>query len=127
MHRFALDGLRVLVAEDEFMISMLIEDLLSDHKCEIIGPFDRVKMALEAAQTETIDIAILDVNLAGVKIYPVADELAARKIPFILLSGYGKSAAPQDHPEWPVCNKPFRPEELLSMLEGEMSRLRTAG
>jgi two-component SAPR family response regulator len=111
-----LAGLRVLVVEDEMLISLLIEDILSDQQCVIVGPYDRLADALEAARTEVIDLAVLDVNIAGSKVYPIADVLAARKIPFLLLSGYGKSAIPNDHPDWRVCSKPFRSEELLNML-----------
>ena len=111
-----LAGLRVLVVEDEMLVSLLIEDTLSEQKCVIVGPCDQIAPALEAARTEAIDLAVLDVNIAGSKVYPVADVLTARKIPFLLLSGYGKSAIPINHPEWRVCSKPFRSEELIGML-----------
>jgi DNA-binding response OmpR family regulator len=113
----SLRGLRVLVAEDEMLISLLIEDVLSDEHCVVVGPFDRVASALEAARTEPLDLAVLDVNLAGVKVYPVAETLAERGIPFLLLSGYGQNAIPSQHPEWRACSKPFRHNDFLVMLE----------
>ena len=84
-----LAGARVLVVEDEMLVSLLIEDILTDSKCIIVGPYDRVPAALEAARTLALDAAVLDVNLAGTKVYPVAEMLSARGIPFVLLSGYG--------------------------------------
>jgi DNA-binding response OmpR family regulator len=116
MSSAVLAGLRVLVVEDEMLVSLLIEDVLVDQQCVIVGPCDRLTSALEAARTEIIDLAVLDVNLAGSKVYPVANVLEGRGIPFLLLSGYGKTAVPNDHPEWRVCSKPFRPEELVAML-----------
>ena len=68
------------------------------------------------SEPRRFDLAILDVNLAGEMAYPVADLLAERNIPFLLLSGYGTEAIPSDHPEWKVCAKPFKGEELVKML-----------
>ena len=111
-----LAGLKILVVEDEVLVSLLIEDILTEEGCTIVGPFDRVPAALRAARDEAIDLALLDVNVAGVKVYPVAEILAARRIPFLLLSGYGRQAVPPEHPEWRVCGKPFRPENLVAIL-----------
>ncbi len=111
-----LAGLRVLVVEDEMLVAMMIEDLLEDQRCVVVGPFSRLPGALEVARTAAIDLAVLDVNLAGVKVYPVAEALAARSIPFLLVSGYGRSAVPPDRPDWRVCAKPFKSEELIAML-----------
>ena len=111
-----LAGLRVLVVEDEMLVAMMIEDILDEYQCVVVGPFSRLPGALDMAQTAAIDLALLDVNLAGVKVYPVAEALAARSIPFLLLSGYGQHAVPHDHPDWQVCSKPFRAEKLVAML-----------
>lgn len=115
-HASRLAGLRVMVVEDEMLISILIEDLLSDEGCEIVGPFDRVAAALPAAERETIDFALLDINVAGTKVYPVADILASRGVPFLFLTGYGESGIPAGHREWQACQKPFKVEELLKMI-----------
>ena len=111
-----LAGLHILVVEDEMLISLLIEELLTAEECVVVGPYDQVPAALKAAQTLPIDAAILDVNVNGIKIYPVAEILAARGIPFLLLTGYGDSAIPVDRPAWIACQKPFKAEKLLSML-----------
>jgi CheY-like chemotaxis protein len=117
-----LAGLRILVVEDEMIVSLLIEEMLIDYRCDIVGPYDSVPEAMEAAMTEAIDAALLDVNIGGSKVYPVANALAARRIPFLFLSGYGQSAIPHDHPEWRVCSKPFREVELIEMLSEQLAR-----
>jgi CheY-like chemotaxis protein len=116
-----LAGRRVLVVEDEMLVSLLIEDALTESKCIIVGPYDRVPAALEAARTLALDAAVLDVNLAGTKVYPVAEVLSARGIPFLLLSGYGSEAAPLEHPSWQVCGKPFKTEQLIAMLAEQIT------
>ena len=110
-----------MVVEDEMLVSLLIEDMLADARSIIVGPFDRVAQALAAARTENIDLAVLDVNVDGVKVYPVAEVLAARSIPFVFLSGYGQQAIPADRPDWRVCSKPFRQEELVALLARALS------
>ena len=115
-----LTGRRVLVVEDELLIAMLIEDALADQDCVIVGPYAHLQDALAAAATETVDLAVLDVNLAGEKVYPLAEFLAERGIPFVLLSGYGRDAVPANHPEWQACSKPFQPDELVDMLSRQV-------
>jgi CheY-like chemotaxis protein len=107
---------RVLVVEDELLVSMLIEDVLVDAGCRVVGPFTNLSDALAAARNEVVDIALLDVNLRGEKVYPVADILTERGIPFVFLSGYGKNAIPNDRPNWRMCSKPFSPNDLTQIL-----------
>jgi CheY-like chemotaxis protein len=116
-----LAGLRVLVVEDEMLVSLLIEDVLTRLHCVVVGPFDTVPGALAAAASEPIDLAVLDVNLAGVQAFPVAETLAARRIPFLFLSGYGRSVMPRNHPDWVVCSKPFHEAELIRMMAEQVS------
>ena len=99
------------------LIALLIEEVLADQECSIVGPYANLADALAAARVETFDLAVLDVNLAGEMVYPVAELLAGRQIPFILLSGYGKNALPADRQDWVVCNKPFEIDKLVRMLE----------
>ncbi|MBW4090147.1 MAG: response regulator [Proteobacteria bacterium] len=120
MDHTALAGRRVLVVEDEMLVSLLIEDMLADENCTIVGPYSQFAAALDAARTEAVDLAILDVNIGGTEVYPIAELLAARQIPFLFLSGYGRSAIPAGHPEWQVCSKPFRLEELIGMLVAQL-------
>lgn len=111
-----LAGLRVLVVEDEFMIAMLIEQTLADNDCVVVGSCSNVSDALQLAQSGSFDLAVLDVNLRGEKVYPVAEMLERRGIPFVLLSGYGKEAVPPGHPDWRACSKPFTSSTLVEIL-----------
>ncbi len=117
-----LKGLRVLVVEDEAAISMLLEDMLMDFGCTIVGPAARLSTALEMVQADDFDIAILDVNLAGEAIYPVADALAGRNRPFVFSTGYGGAGIKDPYRERPVVQKPFSQQELkrtiLAALDG---------
>jgi DNA-binding response OmpR family regulator len=113
-----LAGRRILLVEDEVLVSMLLESILEDENCITVGPYSDLPSALEAAHREMVDAAVLDVNLAGQMVFPVAEVLAKRGVPFLLLSGYGMRALPEDRRHWPVCDKPFKTEELLSMLRG---------
>jgi DNA-binding response OmpR family regulator len=113
--RDRLSGLRIMVVEDELLIFMLIEDVLADAGCKVIGPFTTLDDATVAARRETFDAALLDVNLRGAKVYPVAEILDERSIPFVLLSGYGSEAIPADR-DWCACSKPFNADDLLRAL-----------
>ena len=114
MPRFdSLAGVKVLVVEDELLVAMLIEETLTDHGCLVVGPFTTLSTALVAAGNAQADMALLDVNLRGERVYPVAELLEVRRIPFLLLSGYGHEAVPAEHPLWVSCSKPFLPAELL--------------
>jgi CheY-like chemotaxis protein len=111
-----LAGKCVLIVEDEMLVALLIEDFLTDLGCRIVGPYGNVRSALDAVRNEAFDLAILDVNLDGEKVYPVAELLTERRIPFLFLSGYGQEAIPPDRPAWRACAKPFKSDELAQML-----------
>ena len=107
-----LDGRRILIVEDEVAISMLLEDMLTDLGAEIVGPAARLAPALAFAEGEPLDIAILDVNLAGETIYPVVEALARRGVPFIFSTGYGSAGITEPYRNRPVLQKPFSQAEL---------------
>ena len=112
-----LAGRRVLVVEDEPLIAMLLEDMLSDLSVEAAQMADSVPAALEAvAGLEGVDGAILDMNLRGRSVEPVADALADRGIPFVFASGYGADGVVDRHSGAPVLAKPFRKEALEQAL-----------
>ena len=115
-------GLRVLVVEDEMMVSMLIEDMLSDLGCAVVGPAARLDEALDLARTAEIDCAVLDVNLGGQPIFPLADLLREAGRPFAFATGYGDAGLRDVDKGSPVLQKPFREGDLARVL-GE---LRTA-
>lgn len=111
-------GTRILVVEDEIMIAMLLEEILSDAGYTVVGPYSRLADALVAAQTLPCEAALLDVNLGGEKVFPAAEALEHRHVPFLLLSGYGDKAIPSDHPNWHSLEKPFKERELLMAIAG---------
>lgn len=111
-----LNGLRILVVEDEAAISMLLEDMLMDFGCQVVGPAARLTTALEMVEAESFDLAILDVNLAGDPIYPVAEALARRDVPFIFSTGYGGGGIKDPFRNRPVVQKPFGQQELKRTL-----------
>ena len=111
-----LKGVKVLVVEDEYLVASLIEQILEAAGCIVTGPIPRLPEALEAAHHENCDAAVLDVNLAGERIDPVADALSERDVPFLFLTGYGANALPGEYTKRPRINKPFRMADLLCAL-----------
>jgi CheY-like chemotaxis protein len=111
-----MSGLRVLVVEDEAAISLLLEDMLLDLGCDVVGPAARLGTALELAQGQALDVAILDVNVAGEPIYPVAAALVERKVPFIFSTGYGSAGIKDLYRDRPVMQKPFAQCDLRQNL-----------
>lgn len=112
-----LAGLRVLVVEDEMMVSMLIEDMLGDLGCHVVGPAARLDEALSLAQTAELDCAVLDVNLGGQSTFPVADLLREKGAPFAFATGYGDAGLRDVDRASPVLQKPFREVDLRRVLE----------
>jgi CheY-like chemotaxis protein len=107
---------RILIVEDETMIAMLLEEMLADLGCIVVGPARDVAMALEAVNTEQIDCAILDLNLRGERADPVADALVARGVPFIFATGYGESGIDPRFKNAPVLQKPYEFAKLTRTL-----------
>ena len=105
-------GGRILVVEDEMLLAMSLEDLLVSYGFEVVGPASRIDVAVRLACSEAIDAGILDLNIAGEEVYPVADALAARGIPFLFITGYNAAAIIQKYAKRPMLQKPFKPEVL---------------
>ena len=119
-----LSGKRVLVVEDEYLVALAVEDVLTDVGCVVVGPFARVQEALAALKVEQVDAALLDVNVAGEKVFPVAHALERLGTPFLFVTGYGSSILPPECPHWEACSKPFQSHELTSWLA---RRVKAAG
>jgi Response regulator containing CheY-like receiver, AAA-type ATPase, and DNA-binding domains len=107
---------RVLVVEDESLIAMLIEDLIADVGFQVQHMTATVDAALSALAQGDIDLALLDVNLAGTPSFPVAEKLIERGIPFVFTTGYGQAGVPGQFSSVPVLQKPFRRAELEAAL-----------
>ena len=122
-------GCRVLVVEDETLIAVMIEDILRAMECEIVGPTGKLETALQLVRDVAFDVAILDVTIRGGKVYPVAEQLLARGIPFVLASGYGDWALPPLLQDQRRLTKPFSAaalEEQVRLLCSESVKLSKA-
>jgi CheY-like chemotaxis protein len=108
-------GLRVLLVEDENLVALLLEDMLAELGHTVVGPVARLDKALEMAQREPFDVAILDVNISGGEVYPIAEALAARGIPFVFSTGYGKKSLPAPYSDRPALQKPFQRHDLQKL------------
>jgi CheY-like chemotaxis protein len=113
-----LEGLRVLVVEDEAMISIALQEMLSDFGCEIAGTAARVQPALNLARNLELDLAVLDINVRGERVDPVGDVLAARGVPFIFATGYADAGIPPRFKSRPLVEKPYDSTGLLRALQG---------
>ena len=119
-----LADLRILVVEDEVFIAWEIEQRLQRLGCEVVGPVGHLEHALELARTTALDGALLDVNIKGGVVYPVAEELLARKVPVVLSTGYGPNTLPPVFRDLPYLRKPFGAGQLEIMAQEAFARRR---
>lgn len=117
-----LMGTRVLVVEDEVLITMMLEDFLAEMGCEVVATAARLEDALAKARSVAVDVAVLDVNLAGKVSYPVAEILQGRDIPFLFATGYGTAGLPESLRKAPVLSKPFVIDQLAKALSAATRR-----
>ena len=115
-----LAGRRVLVVEDESMVTMLLQDFLEDMGCEVAGIASRLAEALEKIDTVTFDVAILDVNLNGQQTLPVAQALLARGSPVVFATGYAATTVPPELRTVPILQKPFQQQDLERALRAAL-------
>jgi PAS domain S-box-containing protein len=118
------NGNRVLLVEDEILVAMMMRDLLSEIGLTVLGPFGRLSEAMVAAVHQDIDAGIIDVNLGGEFVYPVADVLVARGIPFVFVTGYGVESIDGRFAQVPIIKKPVQRQALQKVFvpaDGEAS------
>lgn len=113
----SLAGTRVLLVEDETLVAMLLEEGLAELGCDIVGPIGRIDTAKQAVGAERLDCAVLDINLRGQAVYPVAEMLVERAVPFCFVTGYGGHEIAARYAERPVLRKPFSSSELAAVLD----------
>ena len=113
-------GGSVFLVEDETMIRMMVAEMLMDLGYRIAGEAGDVDEALRLIETLDFDIAILDVNVNGKVITPVARAIAARKRPFVFATGYGTQGMPEEFRGRPALQKPFQMETLARMVEAAL-------
>ena len=108
-----LAGVRVLIVEDEYLLALLLEEELHSVGCIVTETVADLEKARNAARQTDFDIALLDINLSGEMVYPFADELSQRGIPFVFLSGYGAASGPERFRDRPRVAKPYELTELV--------------
>jgi DNA-binding response OmpR family regulator len=117
---------RILVIDDEPLISMLVEDWLTELGCEVVGPARTVQDGLDLIEKGALDGAILDVNLGGNKSFMVAEALRDRGVPFAFATGDGDLAQASGFTDPFVLQKPFDFEAVKSMVEALLNAARLA-
>lgn len=114
-----LTGLKLLIVEDETLVAMLLEDIVAEAGGTVVGTASRVMHAIEMVNDKTlrIDLAILDVNVGGEEVFPVAEALALRNVPFAFATGYENASLPEKWRVRPMLQKPFSEEQVLRLLQ----------
>ena len=110
----------VFLVEDEVMIRMMVADMLEELGHSIAGEAGEISQAIRLAQSTDFELAILDVNVNGKVITPVAELINARHRPFIFATGYGSSGLPEEYRDRPALQKPFQLETLAQMITSAM-------
>ena len=117
-----LQGRRVLVVEDESLVAMLLETILEDMGCTPVGPASNIDEGEALARDEAaFDAALLDVNVAGRQVFPVAAALKARGVPFVFSTGYGEGGLPDEWRGNPTIQKPFTEAAIRDALMKAMN------
>ncbi len=110
-----MDSVRVLVVEDHYVIATELSTMLLQYGFQVIGPFGNVAAAM-AATAQKPDVALLDINLHGSPVFPVADRLAQLGIPFAFTSGYETRVLPAAYRTVPRLEKPFEPAAVADLV-----------
>lgn len=112
-----LKGLKVFIVEDEGLVAMQLEDMLVDFGCDLVGLAMRVRRAIEMLEnTQAIDVAILDVNIGGDKIYPVAEVFRDRNVPIVFATGYGRAGVEADWQRYEILQKPYTAADVAAKI-----------
>lgn len=117
----------VLIVEDEMLLAMMYEDVLSAEGWRIVGPVGRLDKAIALARNAAFDVALLDVNLHGEPSYPIARVLAERGIPFAFVTGYEGDIVAPNFQGRPVLTKPCRAAEIVTVLRNLLASAQDAG
>ncbi|QTC89670.1 response regulator [Brevundimonas goettingensis] len=113
----ALEGRTILVVEDESLVAMLLETILEDMGCATLGPVSTIDEALSVVSDGApFDGALLDVNVAGKEVFPVAAALKERGVPFVFSTGYGEGGLPEEWRGHPTIQKPFTEDAVQQAL-----------
>jgi CheY-like chemotaxis protein len=116
-----LEGVRVLIVEDDSLVAMSVGDMLSDLGCSVVANPGNLTQAFEMVGAGGFDFALLDINLRGKEVFPVAEVLSRQGIPFAFASGYGRAGLPEEFRTRPVLSKPFQISELSTVLSSALA------
>jgi CheY-like chemotaxis protein len=126
MNRSLLQGYRILVVEDEYLLARELHSSLESAGATVVGPVGSVDDALSMLDLASeLDAAVLDVNLRGQKVFEFADALKERGVPFIFTTGYESSIFPERYADVPRCEKPFETEVVAYAIQETLSRKKT--
>lgn len=112
---------RILAVEDEFLLSVVLQEDLRAAGYAVVGPFGTLAQAQDALRRESFDFAVLDINLGGTMVYPLAEELQARGTPFLFLTGYARTDMPERFANVPRLSKPYDSRVLLREIERSLA------
>ena len=118
----SIAGTRVLLVEDEAIIAMTAEDMLEELGCETVATAMTLAEALDAAERESFDVALLDINLNGSESLPVAAKLREAGLPFIFTTGYGAAGHGSAYEEAPLVTKPYQLADLEEAIRQALGR-----
>jgi CheY-like chemotaxis protein len=116
-----LEEVRVLIIEDDSLVALSLSDLLSDLGCSVVASAGTLPQALDMVGAGGFDFALLDINLRGKEVFPVAELLSAQGVPFAFVSGYGRAGLPEEFRARPVVSKPFQVDELSTVLSSALA------
>ncbi len=108
----------MLIVEDEYFLADDMAQVLQKFGAQVVGPVPTPDKALALLADEPVDAAILDINLKGQLVFPVADALRELSVPFVFATGYDETAVPEAYRDVPRWEKPFKPEDLAKALPG---------
>jgi len=123
----SLSDLRILVVEDEALVTMLLQDTLEEMGCKQVTVAMWPDEALDLINQATFDVAVLDLNLNGEESYSVADELLRRGIPYFFSTGYDPKVLPAIHASRPLLRKPYCQADLITVLGKLLPEVQSAG
>ena len=114
----ALTGLKVLVVEDQYFLADEISQALTDAGADVVGPFREMADGYEALERNpNLAGAVLDINLDGIMVFPIADALRARGVPFLFTTGYDERSIPTAYCDVPRCEKPINAADVIRRLD----------
>ncbi len=113
----------ILIVEDEPLIAMMLEDFILSLGHEVAGPCETVGEALEAVAGKSFHLAILDVNLKGENVWPVARALRERGVPFVLASGGHVEPPPPEFADTPMIEKPYTIDRVTPIIDAALTRV----